>query len=218
MNRMTIWTLITVLELLIAIVVVVRDLFLPTIVILALAAISLLIRRQGPSSLGFKRPASWGRMALTVLLTVLALNLLELGLVMPVLNRLTGTHQDVSQFANLKGNLPELLMYLALTWSLAAFGEEMVYRGYLQRRLMDLFGTQALATCLAIGLTSLLFGLAHTEQGIIGVALTTLDAVVFSLLKKRFDGNLWASILAHGFSNSIGLIAFFFAGPIYGLW
>lgn len=192
--------------------------FLPTIVILALAAISLVIRRQGLSSLGFKRSENWPRMALTVLLAVIALNLLELGLVMPVLNRLTGSTQDLSQFADLKGNLPSLLLYLALTWSLAAFGEEMVYRGYLQRRVMDVFGAQTLGTLLANGLTSILFGLAHTEQGLIGVALTTLDALVFSLLKRHFDGNLWASILAHGFSNSIGLIAFFVVGPIYGLW
>ena len=25
-------------------------------------------------------------------------------------------------------------------------------------------------------------------------------------------------ILAHGFSNTIGLIAFYFVGPIYGFW
>jgi uncharacterized protein len=42
--------------------------------------------------------------------------------------------------------------------------------------------------------------------------------VFFSWLKLKFDGNLWAAILAHGFYNSIGVIVFFFTGPIYGLW
>jgi hypothetical protein len=29
---------------------------------------------------------------------------------------------------------------------------------------------------------------------------------------------LWAAVLAHGFNNTIGLVTFFFVGPIYGLW
>ncbi len=68
-----------------------------------------------------------------------------------------------------------------------------------------------------IAVSSLLFGLAHTEQGLIGVTVTTLDAIFFSLLKLKYD-NIWAPILAHGLSNTIGLTAFFFVGPIYGLW
>ena len=27
-----------------------------------------------------------------------------------------------------------------------------------------------------------------------------------------------SSLLAHGLSNSLGLVAFFLVGPIYGLW
>ena len=36
--------------------------------------------------------------------------------------------------------------------------------------------------------------------------------------------NLWKIIaaveliLAHGFSNTIGLVAFYFVGPLYGFW
>jgi hypothetical protein len=71
---------------------------------------------------------------------------------------------------------------------------------------------------LAVGLSSILFGLAHTEQGLIGVTITTLDAVFVSWLKYRYGNNLWASILAHGLSNTIGLITFYFTGPIYGFW
>ena len=137
---------------------------------------------------------------------------------MPVLNRLTGTTQDLSAFADLQGNLPGLLILLALTWSLAAFGEEVVYRGFLQRRVFDLLGTSTLGVAMAIGFSSILFGVAHMEQGVVGVVLTFLDAVFFSLLKLRYSGNLWASILAHGFSNTLGLVAFYLVGPIYGLW
>ena len=66
-------------------------------------------------------------------------------------------------------------------------------------------------------MSSLLFGLAHTEQGISGVVLTFLDALFFSFLRWPFR-NLWAAVLGHGFNNTIGLIRFFFVGPIYALW
>jgi len=73
------------------------------------------------------------------------------------------------------------------------------------------------ATVAAVLVSSLLFALIHTEQGLIGVALTFLDALLFSVLRLSYR-TLWASVLAHGLNNSIGLIAFFFVGPIYGLW
>jgi hypothetical protein len=137
---------------------------------------------------------------------------------MPVLNRLTGTTIDYSGFANLKGNLGQLLLLLVLSWTLAALGKEMVYRGYLQKQLTGLFGSSLPGILLTVGVSSLLFGLAHTEQGLIGVVVTTIDALFFSWLKLRFGNNLWAAILAHGFYNSTGIFVFFFTGPIYGLW
>jgi membrane protease YdiL (CAAX protease family) len=37
------------------------------------------------------------------------------------------------------------------------------------------------------------------------------------VLRMRYR-TLWAPVLAHGFNNSIGLTAYFLAGPMYGLW
>lgn len=206
------------LELLVAALIIVLDLFLPTLLVLALLAASLIIRKQGLSTVGFFRSQAMSRMALMVLLLVVIWTLFQLGIAMPVLNRLMGTRQDLSAYVDLRGNLPSLLLYLALTWSLAAFGEEIVYRGYLQRRVFDVLGTGRLGTVVAIGMTSLLFGLAHSEQGGVGIVVTILDAIFFSLLKLYYKGNLWAAILAHGFSNTLGLVAFYFVGPIYSFW
>jgi membrane protease YdiL (CAAX protease family) len=193
------------------------DLFIPTIIILGIMVISLLIRKEKISSLGFKKTENALKMAMNVLLLVIVWTFLQLALFMPVLNHLTGTTQDLSAFENLKGNMGNLLFFLILTWTLAAFGEEIVYRGYLQKRIYDMFENPRAAIFSGIAVSSLLFGLAHTEQGLIGVTVTTLDAIFFSLLKLKYD-NIWAPVLAHGFSNTIGLTAFFFVGPIYGLW
>jgi membrane protease YdiL (CAAX protease family) len=216
--RPFIWTIITIAEVLIAVAVIVLDLFIPTIVILGLIVISLVIRHEGIASLGFTRARSFAQMAGFVFTSVCIWQLFQIGFTMPVLNHLTGTTQNLNDFSNIKGNLEQFLIFLILSWTLAGFGEEIVYRGYLQKKLSELFGIDRFGLVIMIGVSSLLFGISHTEQGVIGVIVTFLDAIFFSWLKMRFDNNLWAAILAHGFSNSIGLITFYFVGPIYDLW
>lgn len=218
MSTRTIWKLITLLEIVAAVTVILLDLFIPTLVILGMSAISLLVRRESIASLGFKRAQSGLGMAGSVFLGVVFLQLLQIGVTMPVLNRLTDTTINYSSFANLQGNLGQLLLFLTLSWTLAALGEELVYRGYLQKLLGSLLGNNTSGILLTAGISSLLFGLAHIEQGLTGVIVTAIDALFFSWLKHKFDGNLWAAVLAHGFSNSIGLVIFYFTGPLYGLW
>lgn len=218
MNSNSVWKIITVVELVAAMAVVMMDLFIPTLVILGMIVVSLLIQREHITVLGFKRPQSWFRMAGFAFLSVFLLQLFEIGVTMPILNHLTGTTIDYSGFSNLKGNFGQLCMLLAASWTLSALGEEMVYRGYFQKLLGDLFGSSVPGVLLTVGISSLLFGLAHTEQGLIGVVVTTIDALVFSWLKYKFGNNLWATILAHGFYNTIGVVVFYFVGPIYGLW
>jgi membrane protease YdiL (CAAX protease family) len=65
--------------------------------------------------------------------------------------------------------------------------------------------------------SSVLFGIAHTEQGLVGVAIVTIDGIAFSVLRHHYR-TLWASALAHGFNNTIGFVAFFLVGPIHGFW
>jgi membrane protease YdiL (CAAX protease family) len=79
------------------------------------------------------------------------------------------------------------------------------------------FGANTAGILTAVVLSSALFGLAHTEQGPIGIILTFLDALFFSFLRWRFK-NLWAAVLGHGFNNTIGLVSFYLVGPMYGLW
>ena len=105
---------------------------------------------------------------------------------------------------------------LLLSWTLAAVGEEFSFRGYLQTRIREVL-PGSLGVLIAVLLSSVLFGLIHTEQGVIGVALTTIDAIFFSVLRYRFL-TLWAAILAHGFNNTIGMVSFYIAGPFPGLW
>lgn len=212
------WKAISAIELLIAVVVIYLDLLIPTLVMLGVIAVSLLIRKDKLSSLGFKKVENPGKMVLIVLVLVVVWTLFHMSVSMPIMNHLTGTTQDLSAFEDLQGDLVSLMFFLLATWTLAAFGEEIVYRGFLQQRARDLFRDERLGVIAAVAFSSLLFGMAHSEQGVIGVVLTTMDAVFFSAIKLRFNDNLWAAILAHGTSNTIGLVVFFIVGPVYGFW
>jgi membrane protease YdiL (CAAX protease family) len=205
-------------ELIVAAVVIVLDLWIPTLIILALLVVSFLARKEKFSSIGLKKPRCLRRMLVTVLILAFVWTAIQFSLTLPLLSHLSGTTQNLSGFENLKGNAASLFYLLILTWTLAAFGEEIVYRGYLQKRSRDVFGSALVSIMFAVAFSSVLFGLAHIEQGVVGVVVTAIDAVFFSILKLHYDDNLYASVLAHGFNNTIGIVTFFLIGPVYGLW
>jgi CAAX protease family protein len=122
---------------------------------------------------------------------VVGWQLLQFGLFRPILNHLTGSREDLSQFADLQGNLGLLAGLLLVTWTLAAFGEELAYRGFIQTRITDVLGPNLVGVVVAVVGSSVLFGLAHTEHGTVGVVVTFLDALFFSVLRLRYR-TLWA--------------------------
>jgi membrane protease YdiL (CAAX protease family) len=179
--------------------------------------VSLVVRRQSLASVGLVRLRSPARSATLIALLAAGWTVFQLALVMPVVEHATGTRQDMGDFADLQGNVGLLLLLLGLSWTLAAVGEELAFRGYLFTRVTDLVGTGALGVVVAVLLSSIAFALLHTEQGVVGVLITFFDAIFFAVLRLRFV-SVWASVLAHGCNNTIGLTAFFLVGPVYALW
>lgn len=211
------WRWIAAAEVAVAAAVIVADVLVPTLVVLLLAAASLLVRRARPASLGFHRLARPWRAAATILALVVCWTGLQLALLLPLLEHATGERQDLSTFEDLQGNVGLLAALLVASWTLAAVGEETVYRGYVHTRVTDALGTGRAGVAAAVAVSAVLFGLAHTEQGLVGVGATFLDAIFFSALLLRYR-TVWAPVFAHGMSNTIGLVAFFVWGPFHGLW
>ncbi len=206
----------TAVEVVLATAAVVSDLIVPTLVLAAMAGGSLAVRHVGPASLGFRRPRD--RHLVVKMLAFASLwSVVQLAITMPIANHVSGHEQDLHQFADLEGNVGLLVGLLALSWTLAAVGEEFAYRGYLLTRMRQLFGPGRVAAFTAVVLSSLLFGIAHTEQGVVGVAIVTLDAIAFCFVRYHYR-TVWAAVLAHGFNNTIGFVTFFLIGPVYGLW
>ncbi len=211
------WAVIAAVEVALAATAVILDLGIPTFVILGLMVVSLLVRRQGPSSLGFHRvPHAWALVA-KMLVVAAGWTLVTIALLKPIENHLTGTTQDMSQFTALKGNPTVLLTWLALSWSVAALGETTAFFGFIHTRIAEVVGATGVRLAIAVALSSLLLGLLHAEYGIVGVATSAINGILYGVLRYRYQ-TLWAPILAHGFTDTIGFVSFFLIGPIFGLW
>ena len=112
---------------------------------------------------------------------------------------------DLSAFDDIKGNLGGYITLIIVMWVFAAFGEELLFRGYYMKGLATLFGNNNKSWILAALITSLYFGISHAYQGIIGIVSVFLWSLCISLIFNRNRNNLWLLILIHGFYDTIGI-------------
>jgi uncharacterized protein len=124
-----------------------------------------------------------------------------------------GLAPDVSRLDFIKGNAAALAAMLAVSWTTAAFGEEIVFRGFLLSRLAGLDVSVENWLWIVLGLQALVFGLAHAYQGIGGVVVTALLGAVLGTLTIFADGNLWPAIFVHGLINTVSLGAIYLSRP-----
>jgi membrane protease YdiL (CAAX protease family) len=177
--------------------------------ILALGWLSLWLRGIGWKGVGLARPASWGRTvalgaAMGVFLQVLSEFVTE-----PLLTAITHQPPDVSELKPLVGNVKLCLLYLVLVWTLAAFGEEMTYRGYVLNRAADLGDRRPWAWIAGLLFVTVLFGFGHSYQGPTGMIDTGIHGLLLGALYLASGRNLWACVIAHGVTDTVALIAVF---------
>lgn len=102
------------------------------------------------------------------------------------------------------GNLPWLMLLLAIAWTSAAFGEELLFRGFLLGRLRVLFGGGRAAGIAAAAVQAVAFGTMHGYQGRTGMLVTGLVGFAYGLSCLRLRA-LWPLVLAHGLMDTIAL-------------
>ncbi|MEN8374326.1 MAG: type II CAAX endopeptidase family protein [Gemmatimonadota bacterium] len=183
-----------------------------TAVVLALLLATYLLRRSGESwrDMGLRRPSGWGKAILAAVLTYIAMAA-TVGVAVPLALSAFGLDgPTLSQFAGLEGNLPLLLFFLGpIAWGTAAFGEEMVVRGFLLDRLSIVFAREHRAWGVAVAVQAILFGLAHAYQGVSGVVTTATLGLVLGIAYLKVGRNLWPVIIAHGVADTVSLIAIY---------
>lgn len=177
-----------------------------TIWLLPLIWLSLRLRRDAWASIGFSKPQNLGRAIVIGFVAGVALELLAVFITTPVISGVFGVEPDYSEVAAVQGNLTLLFVFLALSWVLAAFGEEICFRGFLMKRLAQVFGETQFAWIVSLVLSSVLFGWGHTEQGVSGWVQEGLSGLWLGILFLVTGRNLAVPIVAHGVSNTLAFV------------
>lgn len=107
---------------------------------------------------------------------------------------------DQSRFNAMEGDLLFFVLAIILAWTTIAFGEEMFFRAFLITRLIDFTTIKAAPAVLIAGA---IFGAVHFAEGPIGILSNGAFGVLFGWIFLRSGRNLWITIIAHGFINTL---------------
>lgn len=179
-------------------------------ILFVLGLLSVRLRNGGWAAMGLSRPKSWTR----VVLIALAAAVLRIVLGEVLDNLITARIWPPAiapEGANeITGNLMVALKWLLVVWTFAAFGEEIAYRGYLLTRAADLGNRSRAAWWVGMIFVSILFGIGHYYKGPAGMIDSGFAGLVLGAAYLISGRNLWVSILAHGFIDTIGVAALYF--------
>ncbi len=118
---------------------------------------------------------------------------------------------DMSGYNYLSGNLPMLILALVAVYIVSSFGEEVVYRAFLINRIAELGGGGKTAWRVAVLISSVMFGFAHFGWGASGIVQTGFMGLALGVSYLVVGRNLWVTILAHAYMDTILMVQMFFA-------
>ena len=167
---------------------------------------SLRLREMQWRDIGFARPPRLRRAIAIGIGAGLAIELFAINVTTPWIASLTGTPPDVSDLKDVVGNWQLLLIVFVVNWILAAFGEELAFRGYLMNRVADGFGRTRVAWIISLVVVSVFFGMGHGTQGVAGIIQESLSGCWLGVMFLASGRNLTVPIVAHGVSNSLALV------------
>ncbi len=183
--------------------------FSKTLYLLLFGWISLWVRKLRWRDVGLSRFRNWKTTLGLGIAAGLLLEGFELFVSQPLLVRVLKRQPDLEDFRAVTGNLKLTLIFLAFTWVVAAFGEEMVYRGYLMNRVADLLNRTRRAWIISLIVVHVAFGLAHAYQGLPGIIDEGMSGLLLGLIYLRTGRNLSVPIIAHGVCDSVDFVLIF---------
>ena len=167
---------------------------------------SLRLRGMRWKDVGFARPRSWRKALLIGVAVGVCMEALELFVTQPLLARWLGKMPDLSDFADVTGNLKMLVFWVVLVWVLGALGEEIDYRGYLMNRVAGVFGETKAAWALSLIAVSIVFGCGHLDQGATGMIENVLNGLMLGGLYLACGRNLAVPIIAHALTDTLDFV------------
>lgn len=177
-----------------------------TVLLVPFIWVALRLRKEPWSTIGFTLPAGTSKFIVLGVLAGIFMELLAVYVTTPLISGAFSVEPDYSELSEIQGNIHLLVLYLVLSWVLAAFGEEICFRGFLMKRIAQVFGDSQAAWLVSLVLASALFGWGHTEQGISGWVQEGFSGLLLGILFLVSRKNLVLPIVAHGISNSVAFV------------
>ena len=167
---------------------------------------SLRLRGMGWKDVGFARPRSWGKAFLVGVVVGVSMEGMELFVTQPLLARWMGKMPDLSDFADMVGNLKMFLLWVVLVWVLGVLGEEIDYRGYLMNRVAGVFRDTKAAWAVSLILVSVVFGCGHLDQGATGMIENVWNGLLLGALYLACGRNLAVPVIAHAVGDTLDFL------------
>lgn len=112
---------------------------------------------------------------------------------------------DLSEVSFIEGNLIYFVLFILLGWIFGGFCEEIIYRGYVVKRLAVIFGDTNKTWLLSAIIASIAFGFAHNYQGPSGIINAAIVGFIFALIFIYNRTNLMLTVLIHGIYNMMAI-------------
>jgi hypothetical protein len=127
-----------------------------------------------------------------------------LSIIEPFLQNYFGAF-NLSSVDDIRDDVVNYAILMVIMWVFAAYGEELLFRGYYMQGFAKLFGNTNASWLFSALLISVYFGISHAYQGIAGIIAVTLGGFYFSTVYYTNRDNLAIGALVHGFYDTIGL-------------
>jgi membrane protease YdiL (CAAX protease family) len=180
------------------------------IVLFVVGWVSIRLRDGKWSAIGFKRPSSWRPIFITALAAAALRIVVGQFMVEPITGHFWPAPTAPALANQITGNAWVALLALLVVWTFAAFGEEIVYRGYLLTRAADIGQRSPTAYWLGIVFVSILFGYGHYYKGPSGIIDSGIAGLILGAVYMLTGRNLWTCVLTHGFIDTFAVIDAFF--------
>jgi len=172
-----------------------------TLLFYVVVFITLWAKRWDWKYFGFTKP-NWPKTIIKALLFTIIIFILNDFFLQPLIELFFG-RIDLTKVSGIEGDLVNFMIYIFLGWALGGFCEEIIYRGYVLKRMAIVLGDTNKAWLLSAVMASIVFGFAHSWQGHSGIIVTAVIALLFGLIFTINKNNLAVLVLTHGFYNMI---------------
>ncbi len=173
---------------------------------LALAPI-IYIKRRGLSfqAIGLKKRINFSKETVFGLAFGIPMTVLNFCLVW-LITQVTGPLEGIDPFST--SNMYEMIAWVIVMFTIVALSEELLFRGFLQRRLDDYLKQKTKHNFLAaLLITSFVFSILHLDM--IGFATRFILGMILGWMAKRNNYSIVSPTVAHGLNNSLAVILSF---------